>query len=202
MTMTADMAAGFADSGASAQTSFRAVMDAMARPGSIQRIAATCGQPQGLMHGSAALALTLFDQDTPIWLDAQLAATPDVAAWLSFHTGAPRAGTETDAMFALIASPASPHDFERFAQGSSDYPDRSTTLVVQIDSLIDGVPYELRGPGIDGVTLLRATHTIPDLPERLARNATLFPCGVDLVLVADDRVVAIPRTTRLVAKEG
>jgi alpha-D-ribose 1-methylphosphonate 5-triphosphate synthase subunit PhnH len=28
----------------------------------------------------------------------------------------------------------------------------------------------------------------------------LFPRGIDLVLVADDAIVAIPRTTRLVTK--
>jgi alpha-D-ribose 1-methylphosphonate 5-triphosphate synthase subunit PhnH len=36
--------------------------------------------------------------------------------------------------------------------------------------------------------------------ERLAINAALFPRGIDVVLVADDAVVAIPRTTRVVVK--
>ena len=35
--------------------------------------------------------------------------------------------------------------------------------------------------------------------ERLALNAILFPRGIDVVLVDDDRIVAIPRTTRLAA---
>ncbi len=63
----------------SAQSTFRAVMDAMARPGSVQRIAAAAGAPAAMMRGTAAIALTLFDHDTPIWLDAPLSATPDVA---------------------------------------------------------------------------------------------------------------------------
>jgi len=41
-----------------------------------------------------------------------------------------------------------------------------------------------------------------DLFERLALNATLFPRGIDVVLVHDDSIVAIPRTTRLVAQGG
>ena len=47
-------------------------MDAMARPGSVQRIAAV-GRRAGtrMMRGTAAIALTLFDHDTPIWLDAR-----------------------------------------------------------------------------------------------------------------------------------
>ena len=36
----------------------------------------------------------------------------------------------------------------------------------------------------------------------LAVNAALFPRGVDIVLVDDDAIVAIPRTTRLIGKEG
>jgi alpha-D-ribose 1-methylphosphonate 5-triphosphate synthase subunit PhnH len=41
-----------------------------------------------------------------------------------------------------------------------------------------------------------------DLFERLKINQTLFPRGIDVVLVADDSIVAIPRTMRLVAKGG
>ena len=38
-----------------------------------------------------------------------------------------------------------------------------------------------------------------DLFQRLVINQALFPRGIDVVLVHDDRIVAIPRTTRLVA---
>ena len=49
--------------------------------------------------------------------------------------------------------------------------------------------------------LLFAPSSKPfDLFERLRINETLFPRGIDLVLVADDAVVAIPRTTRVVSK--
>jgi alpha-D-ribose 1-methylphosphonate 5-triphosphate synthase subunit PhnH len=43
---------------------------------------------------------------------------------------------------------------------------------------------------------------VPDLLDRLALNASLFPRGIDLVLVSGESIVALPRTTRLVAKEG
>jgi alpha-D-ribose 1-methylphosphonate 5-triphosphate synthase subunit PhnH len=38
--------------------------------------------------------------------------------------------------------------------------------------------------------------------ERLSINVTLFPRGIDVVLVHDDSIVAIPRTTRLAARGG
>jgi alpha-D-ribose 1-methylphosphonate 5-triphosphate synthase subunit PhnH len=91
---------------------------------------------------------------------------------------------------------------DRFAFGTPEYPDRSTTLILQVDSLTDGPALELRGPGIDGSATLRAAIKPSDLFERLSINATLFPRGIDVVLVAGDAIAAIPRTTRLVGKGG
>jgi alpha-D-ribose 1-methylphosphonate 5-triphosphate synthase subunit PhnH len=45
---------------------------------------------------------------------------------------------------------------------------------------------------------LRVSIQPHDLFERLAVNAALFPRGIDVVLVHDESIVAIPRTTRLV----
>jgi alpha-D-ribose 1-methylphosphonate 5-triphosphate synthase subunit PhnH len=91
---------------------------------------------------------------------------------------------------------------DRFSFGSNEYPDRSTTLILQVESLTQGPTLELRGPGIDGIAALQAAVRPTDLFERLQINQTLFPRGIDVVLVADDAIVAIPRTTRLVAKGG
>ena len=89
MTTIAELPAGFADKVLSAQSTFRAVMEAMARPGSVQRVTASVGTPPPMMRGVAAIALTLFDHDTSIWLDEKMSETVDVARWLKFHSGAP-----------------------------------------------------------------------------------------------------------------
>ena len=198
MTTFAELPAGFADKVLSAQSTFRSVMDAMARPGSVQRIASAAGTPAAVMRGTAAIALTLFDHDTPIWLDGRMSATADVAKWLKFHTSAPVIADSSTASFALVGDPENLPALDRFAFGSTEYPDRSTTLILQVESLADGPVVELRGPGIDGSAALRASIQPRDLFERLAINATLFPRGIDVVLVHDDSIVAIPRTTRLV----
>ncbi len=199
MTTVAELPAGFADKVLSAQSTFRSVMDAMARPGSVQRITATAGTPAAMMRGSAAIALTLFDHDTPVWLDAAMSATPDVAKWLKFHTSAPVIADPSIASFALIGDAKNLPALDRFAFGNNEYPDRSTTLILQVDSLTQGPAFELRGPGIDGTALLHALIQPRDLFERLTINEALFPRGIDVVLVHDDTIVAIPRTTRLVA---
>jgi alpha-D-ribose 1-methylphosphonate 5-triphosphate synthase subunit PhnH len=199
MTTVAELPAGFADKVLSAQSTFRSVMDAMARPGSVQRITATAGTPAGMMRGSAAIALTLFDHDTPIWLDTAMSARSDVARWLKFHTSAPVVTDSSIANFALIGDAANLPQLDRFAFGSNEYPDRSTTLILQVDSLTQGPTFELKGPGIDGTALLQAMIRPRDLFERLTINEALFPRGIDVVLVHDDAIVAIPRTTRLIA---
>ena len=198
MTSVAELPAGFADKVLSAQSTFRSVMDAMARPGSIRRIASTAGTPAAMMRGTAAIALTLFDHDTPVWLDGGMSATADVAKWLKFHTSAPVVTDSSIASFALVGDPENLPALDRFAFGSNEYPDRSTTLILQVESLRHGPVVELQGPGIDGMAELRASLQPRDLFERLAINTTLFPRGIDVVLVHDDSIVAIPRTTRLV----
>ncbi|WP_257178436.1 MULTISPECIES: phosphonate C-P lyase system protein PhnH [Bradyrhizobium] len=200
MTTIAELPPGFADKVLSAQSTFRSVMDAMARPGSVQRIVPMAGAPDSVMRGTAAIALTLFDHDTPLWLDARMAASPDAAKWLKFHTGAPLVQDSSVASFALIGDGAALPPLERFALGTSEYPDRSTTIILQVESLDAGRSFELRGPGIDGAARLDASIKPFDLFERLQVNEALFPRGIDVVLVADDALVAIPRTTRVVSK--
>jgi alpha-D-ribose 1-methylphosphonate 5-triphosphate synthase subunit PhnH len=202
MTTIAELPAGFADKVKSAQSTFRAVMEAMARPGSVQQVVAAVGTPMPMMRGTAAIALTLFDHDTPIWLDPKMSETSEVAKWLKFHTSAPVVADSSICSFALIGDAAALPDLSRFALGTNEYPDRSTTLVVQVNNLTRGEVYELVGPGIDGSVMLRATIEPKNLFERLAVNGSLFPRGIDVVLVADDAIVAIPRTTRLVGRGG
>jgi alpha-D-ribose 1-methylphosphonate 5-triphosphate synthase subunit PhnH len=161
---------------------------------------AAVGTPSPVMRGTAAIALTLFDHDTPVWLDPSMSETSDVTKWLKFHTGAPVIADSSVCSFALIGDPRALPALDCFALGSNEYPDRSTTLILQVESLTQGPSLELRGPGIDGTAVLRAAVEPADLFERLAVNAALFPRGNDVVLVADDAIVAIPRTTRLVAK--
>jgi alpha-D-ribose 1-methylphosphonate 5-triphosphate synthase subunit PhnH len=195
----AELPAGFADKVLSAQSTFRSIMDAMAHPGSVYQVKATVGAPLPLMRASAALALTLFDHDTPIWLDRRMSEASEVANWLKFHSGAPVVTDPSVASFAVIADGAALPDLDSFSFGTAEYPDRSTTLILQVESVTEGHPYELRGPGINGAVVLRATVEPKDLFARLAVNAVSFPRGIDIVLVAGEEIVALPRTSRLVA---
>ena len=85
---------------ADAQSCFRAVLDAMARPGRIRTVPAGLAAPSPLCDAAAALLLTLVDHETPLWLDP--AAEP-ARGWIGFHTGAPVV-PPAQALFALALS--------------------------------------------------------------------------------------------------
>ncbi|MCZ8317043.1 phosphonate C-P lyase system protein PhnH [Phreatobacter sp.] len=191
------VALAFADPVRDAQAAFRAVMNAMARPGSVQPVAGLTGAPAPLSPTAAAIAVALADYETPLWLDPALAAAPDVGAWLTFHTGARIVAEPARAAFALVAEPAALPDFATFAQGTDVYPDRSTTLILQVASLTGGPVLRLSGPGISGHAHLAATSLPADITAHLAANHALFPRGVDLVLAGPEGVAALPRTTRV-----
>ena len=195
--MITSLAPAFAEPVLESQSAFRAVMRATSRPGIAQQLHHDLSPPPPLSAGAATVALTLFDYETPVWLDAALTEAEDVARWLRFHTGAPITSDPQQAAFALIADAANAPDFMRFALGTPDYPDRSTTLILQVESLSGGPSVALKGPGINGVQMLSARPLPEDFSRRMTDNRALFPRGVDVLLVTDDAVAAVPRSTRI-----
>ncbi|MBZ9996958.1 phosphonate C-P lyase system protein PhnH [Mesorhizobium sp. BH1-1-4] len=193
---------GFADPVFNAQTVFRAVMDAMARPGSVQPLPALAHPPAPLSATSGAIALALCDNDTPLWLDPALHVSAAIGSWLGFHTGAPLANTPADAHFAFIATPAEMMALDGFSQGTQDYPDRSTTLILQVGDLTSGAPLLLEGPGIETSATIAPARMPRHFVEQWKQNNQRFPRGVDIVLATPDGIACLPRTTRIKTMEA
>jgi len=191
------LAPAFADPVRTSQAVFRAVMDAMAHPGSIVATGGLARAPQPLGLAAAAVALTLFDYETPVWLDAALAQSPEIAGWLRFHTGAPCAHEPHQAAFAIIADPSRMPQFDAFSQGSMEYPDRAATLVLQVERLSADAGLRLSGPGIRGSCALSAAPLPADFATRMRTNRALFPCGVDIILASDTMLAALPRSVHV-----
>jgi alpha-D-ribose 1-methylphosphonate 5-triphosphate synthase subunit PhnH len=191
------LAPAFADPVHDSQRTFRAVMNALAHPGAITPIVTAVASPLPLAPAAAAIALTLLDYETPVWLDGALAATPGIADWFRFHTGASITSDQGAAAFAFIADVAEAPSFETFALGSTEYPDRSTTLVLQVEQFSRGESISLRGPGIAGTRTLAAGQLPSRFREQWADNRELFPRGVDVILVTNSEIVALPRSVRI-----
>jgi alpha-D-ribose 1-methylphosphonate 5-triphosphate synthase subunit PhnH len=193
---------GFADPVTSAQAAFRAILAATSRPGSVCPIGVGVSAPRPLSSAVAAIALTLCDQDTPVWLDATLRASEDVATWLRFHCGAKIVADTATASFAFAVDARGLPSFERFNLGTADYPDRSTTIVLGVDSFQSGPKLMLEGPGIKTRRSFCATPLPDDIVSRLTLNRGLFPRGVDLIFASTSEIAALPRSVRLVSESA
>lgn len=179
-----------------AQQTFRTVLDAMSFPGRITEIGHNPAGPGILNPATIALARCLFDHETRIWMGDGVAGV-DVYDFLKFHCGCPVTKSSLEAHFAIVSTESGVPGLTQFNAGSDVYPDRATTLIVQVPDLEDGPPISLTGPGIETEATLRISG-VPDYLWRARQEQqALFPCGVDLVFTSGSRSVALPRSTEI-----
>lgn len=182
---------GFANPAHDAAHAFRAAMRAMARPGTVEQIEGGSA-PQPVSRAAATLMLTLCDPDTGVHL-AGTYDNEDLREWVTFHTGAALVSAE-HADFALGTWEAL-QPVSRFKIGTSEYPDRAATLVVDRPELSQSGA-RLTGPGIKDSAFLN----LPELATFQA-NRKLFPLGFDCFFCAGGQIAALPRST-IVSEAG
>jgi alpha-D-ribose 1-methylphosphonate 5-triphosphate synthase subunit PhnH len=182
---------GFADPVLDAQSSFRAVLEAMSRPGRIQRLRRPPAPPPPLCPAAGAVLLTLADSGTPLFLDAGADATE----WVRFHAGCPVVANPAEADFVLAAG--APPSLAALRAGTDEDPQTSATLILQVDALEEGAGWRLTGPGIEHAHHLHVTGMPDGFLAEWAANAARFPRGVDVILCAGDAVAALPRSLRI-----
>jgi alpha-D-ribose 1-methylphosphonate 5-triphosphate synthase subunit PhnH len=190
---------GFADPVFEAQSTFKTLMDCMARPGTIATVGAASAPPSPMGAGAGAIALTLCDHDTPAYLSPALMEV-GVQGWLAFQTGSLLTEDRGEAAFAFFERGAVLPALSTFSTGSQEYPDRSTTIVAELPDLTGGTPLTLSGPGIDGEATIAPQGLPPHFEDMWRENAALFPRGVDMVLVSGADILCLPRTTRIVKR--
>ena len=190
---------GFDDYGRDANTAFRTCLDALSRPGKIHPFDLNLTAPEPLLPAAAAVLLALADYETTCLLDPKLAQRNDIKSFLRFHTGVRFTDAANEADFAVIADVSEMPRLGSFKIGTPEFPDRSTTLIVQVDQLA-ATGLRFSGPGIDGVTRF-SCHPMPkELEEQLIQNRSTFPCGVDLLFVTSTQIAALPRSVTLVGE--
>lgn len=200
MSEMVDLKPGFTDPVTSAQEVFRQILGTLSRPGRIGRITADLDPPKPLDLATASICLSLIDVDTPLWIGPDL-RSPEAEAFLKFHCGCPITQNPAEAQFAIVLGERLP-DLTTFNPGDQAYPETSTTVIVQTTRLeataIDTVSQTLTlsGPGIETAHVLSVSG-LREFDDQWADNRALFPCGVDLILTADDKVVGLPRTVAI-----
>jgi alpha-D-ribose 1-methylphosphonate 5-triphosphate synthase subunit PhnH len=190
--MRSELSPGFADPVADAQSCFRAVLDAMARPGLLHKVSGVSA-PAPLCNAAAAVLLTLADHETPLWLDP---AAGDARAWIAFHTGAPTVPA-AQAMFVMALTLP---DLAELSDGSDEMPETSTTVVLQVTSLVTGRRFVLEGPGLREPRALAVDGLPADFVAVWQENHRRYPRGIDLILCAGNQLTALPRSVSI--REG
>lgn len=188
------MLPGFADPVLGAQSCFRAILEAMSRPGRVQSLPLDLTPPAPLAPATAAVLLTLVDAETPLWSDAGEAAE----AWVRFHCGCPMVSDPAAAAFVLATQ--SPPALTRLDAGTDEEPQASATLILQAEGLAAGVGWHLTGPGIESEHRLMAQGVPADFLASRAKLEPLFPRGVDVILCAGPHIAALPRSLQI--REG
>lgn len=187
---------GLADPVHDAQRIFRGLMHAMSRPGVRVRPGEGLAPVGGLSPAAAAVALTLLDGDTPVWLAPHLSRGPE-QTYLQFHCGVRMTSDPADAAFAFADATQAPL-LSSFQAGDEKYPDRSTTLVLQCSDFDGGQRISLAGPGVRG-RLAIAPVLPPDFLDQWRDNHARFQCGVDVILVCGVEAICLPRSVAATA---
>ncbi|KPB02611.1 phosphonate C-P lyase system protein PhnH [Ahrensia marina] len=188
---------GFREPVFDAQKVFNAIMNAMARPGTIADLPELTTAPQPFSNTTAAIITALCDADTVLWLDEVAAQNEALKEWITFHTAAPQKQQKSEAMFAVLTDKNMSLELADFAQGSQEYPDRSTTLIIQVEKLEAGRGLSLSGPGIKDTCALDIQGLPEEFLDQWRQNNARFPCGVDVILVSETSLACLPRTTKI-----
>lgn len=208
------------------QAAFRALLDAMARPGEVTSLPAAPASAQdaaarsGLTPETVILSDVLLDAATSFAVAGEDAEA--TARALARRTRASILPVE-EAAFLIIGREVrgeSAAEVVRAAQaGTLEEPHRGATLIVECGTLVgvdrngaftgsaagscQSVAWELSGPGVDGEARMASDRS--DVVAARNDRADEFPCGIDLVLVdGAGHVCCVPRSSACVptALEG
>ncbi|PLY14536.1 MAG: phosphonate C-P lyase system protein PhnH [Sedimenticola sp.] len=196
MVSNTEMIKGFDNPEYASQQVFRQVMNAMARPGTVVDLPDV--DTVGSLHtASMALCLSFFDYETTVWLSDGLKKNELFNQTLQFHCGCSITENPSTAGFALIGDLMDLPSLSVFSPGNEEYPDRSTSVVIQVDYLSHMGGVRLQGPGVKGDVRLDAPVFTIDFLQQWNENHQIFPLGVDVYLACGRQVAVLPRTVML-----
>lgn len=178
------------------QAAFRALLEAMARPGTVGRV-----EPHergGPFAAALALLQALVDHEVSFAVvpDLETAREP-----LLRYTGS-RAFPPGRADFLLCHGAGVAEGLRAARSGDLEYPDRGATVLAMVASVGDapgaGERLRLAGPGVPGSIDVWVDGFTAEHRSLFAERNRAVPNGVDAVLVAaDGRFTCLPRYTRI-----
>jgi alpha-D-ribose 1-methylphosphonate 5-triphosphate synthase subunit PhnH len=181
---------GFNDPDLGSHQTFRAIFTAMDHPGQIVTICENPNGPDVLNSASAATCLTLLDYETPVWTDVDW-KNPAIN-WLQFDCDSCVVTEPCMANFAIITKPTGMPPLDYFRIGPHKYPEKATTMVVQVDDILPSKVNKCSDILVDKVGQLE----LVGIPNRFWKQwqhlSSLHPLGIDIFFTCDDVLIALP----------
>ncbi|MCS6803214.1 MAG: phosphonate C-P lyase system protein PhnH [Chloroflexota bacterium] len=177
------------------QRTFRAVLGALASPGTI--VPLPVRDEEAPIEGWAtAILRTLCDHETRVAVELE-AGSAELLRHLQQRVGVVRVPVDQAEFFLSAASSCAPEWITRLPRGSLAYPDRGATAILLVDALgLGPLHLSLRGPGCCPGATLRVQGLPWALLAARAAAVASYPCGIDLLVVdAAGQLAAIPRST-------
>jgi alpha-D-ribose 1-methylphosphonate 5-triphosphate synthase subunit PhnH len=198
------------------QSTFRVLLDCMARPGEVGRLEATPtmtadAKRAGVLPATLMLADVLLDAGTTAHVAAP--ADPACARTIARRTHVALAAADT-AAYAIVPEAVRGDDaaalVAALTPGTLEDPHRGATCIVEcatllgldaegerigsVSSVHDRSCWELSGPGIKTTSRLELDRG--EAVRAREERGDEFPCGIDLVFVdGAGHVAAVPRST-------
>ena len=186
---------GFNDLVHDSQSTFRILLNALSRPGTINQVTAQLTTPSGLNIACAAACLTLLDLETRVWLQPEL--NEEVKNWLSFHTGCRFTKDTNQADFAVIWDINNMPNLSQFKQGTPVYPENSSTLLIIVGKISESPRQQmpiLTGAGINK-QITMPINLSDKFWQQWQQNYDSYPLGLDIYFFSENKVIGLPRTS-------
>jgi alpha-D-ribose 1-methylphosphonate 5-triphosphate synthase subunit PhnH len=162
---------------------YRALVDAMSRPGTVESVTAN--------PADRAVLATLVDEEVTV-------CTTDDSLNDALAAEGRLRGAPVDSARVIHSNGTTEGAIREAPRGTLKEPSRGATVVYRLQELGDTAARTIRleGPGIQGSRTLGVGLPATEL-EAIADAQTDYPRGVDIVLTTTDRLACLPRSVTL-----
>lgn len=181
------------------QYCFRALLTCMSEPSTIRTL--DLSEAFGNMASAMVqVAQTLADSSTPIMLSLSFMADAEVLENMKFYVESPLTQRQDETVFYFVHRDDLVQVFTHFVDfpnGTFEYPEQGTTIIVEVPSVETGVCLLLSGPGIKDTAEAYLGEVPLAFAHFLANRTPSFPLGWDFIFTCGQQVWALPRTTKV-----
>jgi alpha-D-ribose 1-methylphosphonate 5-triphosphate synthase subunit PhnH len=185
-----------------AQSQFRIIMDAMARPGKINLMDKTSIEPPtGFNKASGIIGFSLLNADVSFYV-LKRENKESISEYISLNTQAAIASIDT-ADFIFLQGKGDSSALYHVKKGSLSYPENSASIIIDATKISYETESEgstkivLKGPGIESSSEVFITGIDPLIFETTKDINAEFPLGIDLIFTdTNGFILCIPRSNQ------